>query len=90
VSSIYLAQTPQQRTQVSALAAVHYYIDHELHPLGLSLSGHHLLIFLVDSFLDTTGENFGQNEVVLLGFPRENNAVGEGSKPVAPVLAAHH
>jgi hypothetical protein len=32
-------------------------------------------------------KNIGQNEAILFGFPRKYGAVGEGSKPVAPVLA---
>lgn len=33
-------------------------------------------------------EDFGQHEAILLGFPRNYGAVGEGSKPVAPVAPA--
>jgi hypothetical protein len=33
-------------------------------------------------------EDFGKNEAILLRFPRKYGAVGEGSKPVAPVLVA--
>ena len=33
-------------------------------------------------------ESFGQNEAILLGFPCKYGAVGEGSKPVAPVAPA--
>ena len=31
-------------------------------------------------------EDFGKHEAILLRFPRENGAVGEGPKPVAPIL----